>query len=92
MPRAGDATGKTRSLSENFLVAGVGLVALGFTRKAARIAADIAEHSLQAQLRAIALGEYASLDESHAFDMEYWSLQQKKMVKAMPLLQGQVAS
>jgi len=74
-----------------FLVAGVGLVALGFTRKAARIAADIAEHSLQAQLRAIALGEYASLDESHAFDMEYWSLQQKKMVKAMPLLQGQVA-
>ena len=74
-----------------FLVAGVGLVALGFTRKAARIAADIAEHSLQAQLRAIALGEYASLEESHAFDMEYWSLQQKKMVKAMPLLQGQVA-
>ena len=39
----------------------------------------------------MALGEYASLDESHAFGMEYWSLQQKKLVKATPPLQGQVA-
>ncbi|OGP88979.1 MAG: hypothetical protein A2156_04860 [Deltaproteobacteria bacterium RBG_16_48_10] len=75
-----------------FLVAGIGLVALGFTRKAARIAADIAVQTLQAQLRAIALGEYTSIDESHAFDMEYWSLQQKKLAKiARPPLQGQVA-
>ena len=31
------------------------------------------------------------MDESHAFDMEYWGLQQKKLVKTAPLLQGQVA-
>ncbi len=75
-----------------FLVAGIGLVALGLTRKAARIAADIAEQTVKAQLRAIALGEYTPLDESHAFDMEYWGLQQKKLAKiAHPLLQGQVA-
>jgi rhamnose utilization protein RhaD (predicted bifunctional aldolase and dehydrogenase)/NAD(P)-dependent dehydrogenase (short-subunit alcohol dehydrogenase family) len=74
-----------------FLVAGIGLVALGLTRKAARIAADISERSFQAKPCAMALGEYTSLDESHAFDMEYWGLQQKKLVKAAPLLQGQVA-
>ena len=75
-----------------FLVAGIGLIALGFTRRAARIAADIAEQTVMAQLRAIALGEYAPFDESHAFDMEYWSLQQKKLAKtAPPPLQGQVA-
>lgn len=74
-----------------FIVAGIGLVALGFTRKAARIAADIAERTFQAKCRARALGEYVPLDESHVFDMEYWGLQQKKLVKATPPLQGQVA-
>ena len=75
-----------------FLVAGIGLVALGLSRKAARIAADIGEQTVRGQLRAIALGEYTSLDESHAFAMEYWGLQQKKLAKiTYPPLQGQVA-
>ena len=74
-----------------FLVAGIGLVALGLTRKAARIAADIAERSFQAKPCAMAMGDYLPLDESHAFDMEYWGLQQKKLVKTAPPLQGQVA-
>ena len=39
----------------------------------------------------MAIGDYLPLDESHAFDMEYWGLQQKKLVKAAPPLQGQVA-
>jgi rhamnose utilization protein RhaD (predicted bifunctional aldolase and dehydrogenase)/NAD(P)-dependent dehydrogenase (short-subunit alcohol dehydrogenase family) len=74
-----------------FLVAGIGLIALGSTRRAARIAADIAERSFQAKPCAMAMGDYLPLDESHAFDMEYWVLQQKKLVKAAPPLQGQVA-
>jgi rhamnose utilization protein RhaD (predicted bifunctional aldolase and dehydrogenase)/NAD(P)-dependent dehydrogenase (short-subunit alcohol dehydrogenase family) len=74
-----------------FLVSGIGLVALGSTRKAARIAADIAESSFQAKPCAMAIGDYLPLDESHAFDMEYWVLQQKKLVKTAPPLQGQVA-
>jgi len=74
-----------------FLVSGIGLVVLGLTRKAARIAADIAERSFQAKLCAMAIGDYLPLDESHAFDMEYWGLQQKKLVKTGPPLQGQVA-
>ena len=75
-----------------FLVKGVGLVALGFTRKAAQIAADIAEHAIQAKLLAMTLGKYVPISDSHVFDMEYWSLQQKKLGRTSPdLLQGQVA-
>jgi rhamnose utilization protein RhaD (predicted bifunctional aldolase and dehydrogenase)/NAD(P)-dependent dehydrogenase (short-subunit alcohol dehydrogenase family) len=75
-----------------FLVAGAGIVTLGFTRKDARIAADIAEHTLQVKLLADEVGEYAPIAESHIFDMEYWPLQQKKLGKASPpSLQGQVA-
>lgn len=75
-----------------FLVAGAGIVTLGLTRKAARIAADIAEHTLRAKLMAGALGDYVPIPESHIFDMEYWSLQQKKIDQSSPYpLQGQVA-
>ena len=75
-----------------FLVAGVGIVTLGFTRKDARIAADIAEHTLRTKLLAQTMGEYVPIPESHIFDIEYWSLQQKKLGQIFPLsLQGQVA-
>ena len=75
-----------------FIVAGLGLVALGFTRQAALIAADIAGHTVRAKLHAGMLGKYAPISDSHVFDMEYWTLQQKKLGKASPPpLQGQVA-
>ncbi len=75
-----------------FLVAGLGLVALGFTRKEARITADIGEHTIRAKLRAGALGEYVPIGEAHVFDIEYWRLQQKKLGGTSPLpLQGQIA-
>jgi rhamnose utilization protein RhaD (predicted bifunctional aldolase and dehydrogenase)/NAD(P)-dependent dehydrogenase (short-subunit alcohol dehydrogenase family) len=75
-----------------FLVEGLGLVAIGFSRKAARIAADIAEHTIHAKLIIGAIGNYASISDSHVFDMEYWSFQQKKLSKhSFPPLQGQIA-
>ena len=76
-----------------FLIAGLGLMGLGFTRKDARIAADIAEHTVRAKLNAGALDEYIPILDSHIFDMEYWNLQQKKLHLrfSRPLLQGQVA-
>jgi len=75
-----------------FLVAGIGLVALGFTRREAIIAADIGEHTIQAKRCAGALGGYAPISDSHVFDMEYWPLQQKKLGRAAPPpLQGQTA-
>jgi rhamnose utilization protein RhaD (predicted bifunctional aldolase and dehydrogenase)/NAD(P)-dependent dehydrogenase (short-subunit alcohol dehydrogenase family) len=76
-----------------FLVVGVGIVALGFTRREARIAADIAEHTLRVKLLARGMGEYEPISESHVFDMEYWPLQQKKLSRTPPPLplQGQIA-
>ncbi|MFH0879425.1 MAG: bifunctional aldolase/short-chain dehydrogenase, partial [Lentisphaerota bacterium] len=75
-----------------FLVAGLGLFALGVTREAACITADIGEHTIRTKLRAFALGTYAPISESHVFDMEYWSPQQKKLDRPFVLpLQGQVA-
>ncbi|MCP4602588.1 MAG: bifunctional aldolase/short-chain dehydrogenase [Proteobacteria bacterium] len=76
-----------------FLVGQVGIVALGFTRKEALIAADIAEHTVRSKRVAIALGEYAPISDSHIFDMEYWPLQRKKIDKTVSTLplQGQIA-
>ncbi|MEW6171892.1 MAG: bifunctional aldolase/short-chain dehydrogenase [Bacillota bacterium] len=75
-----------------FLVAGVGIIAAGNTRKAAKIAADLAEHTIRAKVKAKALGEYVALPDHMLFDMEYWSLEQKKLGKSGGLpLQGQAA-
>ncbi len=76
-----------------FLVAGLGLVCLGFTRQDARIAADIAEHTIRAKLKAILLDKYVPISDSHVFDMEYWYMQQKKLhlLASPPSLRGQVA-
>jgi len=74
-----------------FLVKGLGLIALGKTRKEAVITADIAEHTLTAKERTKPAGEYVPLDENHVFEMEYWELQQKKIRARSDLLKGQVA-
>jgi len=75
-----------------FLIAGLGLAALGLTRKEALIAADIAEHTVLAKRGVWSFGEYSPISDTHIFDMEYWPLQQRKLGSArMPLLQGQVA-
>jgi rhamnose utilization protein RhaD (predicted bifunctional aldolase and dehydrogenase)/NAD(P)-dependent dehydrogenase (short-subunit alcohol dehydrogenase family) len=75
-----------------FLVSGVGIVTLGFTRKEACIAADIAEHTLRVKLLIQEVGEYIPIAESHALAMECWGPQKKKLGRVSPLpLQGQVA-
>jgi len=74
------------------LAAGVGLVAAGFDRQQARITADIAEHTLRAKQRAEELGGFVPIPEPTLFDMEYWSLEQKKLARRTGLaLRGQVA-
>ena len=75
-----------------FLVAGIGLLALGFSRKWARIAADIAEQTIRAKQLAISIGGYEPISESHVFDVEYMNLQQQKLESSKGKeLQGQVA-
>jgi NAD(P)-dependent dehydrogenase (short-subunit alcohol dehydrogenase family) len=71
---------------------GIGLVAVGETRRAARIAADIAVHTVRAKIWAASIGRYEGLSESDLFDMEYWSLEQAKLLGAAPApLEGQIA-
>jgi rhamnulose-1-phosphate aldolase/alcohol dehydrogenase len=74
------------------VIEGCGLVAFGNARKAAAIAADIAEHTLRVKAQAQALGRYEPLTELELFAMEYWPLELRKLgAQTMPLLAGQVA-
>jgi NAD(P)-dependent dehydrogenase (short-subunit alcohol dehydrogenase family) len=63
------------------LVPGLGVISVGGTDKAARIAADIYEHTVDVIRNAEAVGHYEALSEDHIFDMEYWSLEQAKLGK-----------
>jgi NAD(P)-dependent dehydrogenase (short-subunit alcohol dehydrogenase family) len=75
-----------------FLVAGVGLIALGETRRTACIGADIGEQTIRAKLLAFSLGRYEPISDAHVFDMEYWRLQRKKLTGPSEApLQGQIA-
>jgi rhamnose utilization protein RhaD (predicted bifunctional aldolase and dehydrogenase)/NAD(P)-dependent dehydrogenase (short-subunit alcohol dehydrogenase family) len=74
------------------LVPGLGLFGLGHTAKDAKVAADIAESTVQTITDAQAIGRFQSLPENDLFDMEYWSLEQAKLGKNPPKpLAGQIA-
>jgi rhamnulose-1-phosphate aldolase/alcohol dehydrogenase len=74
------------------VVPGHGLFGVGRTMADARIAADIAEHTVRTKALGDALGRYTGLPDGDLFDMEYWSLEQAKLGKAVPPpLTGQVA-
>jgi rhamnose utilization protein RhaD (predicted bifunctional aldolase and dehydrogenase)/NAD(P)-dependent dehydrogenase (short-subunit alcohol dehydrogenase family) len=73
------------------LVPGLGVITVGATPQAARIAADIYEHTISVIRNAEAVGQYQALPEADLFDMEYWSLEQAKLGKSQPKpLAGQV--
>ena len=74
------------------LVPGVGIFSVGRTKADARIAADIADHTIVAKALGNAIGRYTALSDGDLFDMEYWVLEQAKLGKAKgPVLAGQVA-
>ena len=73
------------------LVPGVGLFGLGRTAADARIAADIAESTVETVTDAEAIGRFESASEADLFDVEYWSLEQAKLGKAEKPLAGCVA-
>ncbi|MFO0586445.1 MAG: bifunctional aldolase/short-chain dehydrogenase [Polyangiaceae bacterium] len=62
-------------------IPGLGVLAIGRSRKDADIAADIAEHTAAIVLDAADLGAYEPASEIDLFDMEYWSLEQAKLTK-----------
>jgi rhamnose utilization protein RhaD (predicted bifunctional aldolase and dehydrogenase) len=74
------------------LIPGVGMLCWGGSKKDARIAADIYEHTIRVKTLVHATGEYEALPEADLFDVEYWPLEQAKLGKAKPKpLAGQVA-
>src|SRR5262249_45508027 len=66
------------------LVPGVGIFGLGMDAKAADIALDIYEHTIDVITNASRLGTYRALPDGDLFDLEYWSLEQAKLGKATP--------
>ena len=73
------------------LVPGLGLFGLGNSAKAAGIAADIAENTVDVITAAESVGRFRSLTAAQTFAMEYWSLEQAKLgAAAEKPLQGHV--
>ena len=64
------------------LIPGLGLFGLGASAKAAAIAADLAETTVEVIRDAERLGRFQSIDEADQFEIEYWSLEQAKLGKA----------
>jgi rhamnulose-1-phosphate aldolase/alcohol dehydrogenase len=90
--RAGRSLTKLNPNPTVLMLPGLGLVGVGPTARDAAIVADIAEHTVRIKAAADALGQYQGLDESDIFDVEYWSLEQAKLGRAVDLpLGGQVA-
>jgi rhamnose utilization protein RhaD (predicted bifunctional aldolase and dehydrogenase)/NAD(P)-dependent dehydrogenase (short-subunit alcohol dehydrogenase family) len=74
------------------LVPGVGLFGLGRSAKDAKIAADLAECTIETVAGAEAIGSFSSIPEDDLFEIEYWSLEQAKLGKGEEKpLAGQVA-
>lgn len=74
------------------LIPGLGIVGLGEDRNAARIAADIFEHTLAVKLNIASFSSFEGLAALDLFDVEYWSLEQAKLAMQKPRpLQGRVA-
>lgn len=65
-------------------VPGLGLIGIGATASAARIAADLGEQTLRVMSLAESIGSFRPIAEPDLFEMEYWSLEQAKLGKAAP--------
>jgi rhamnose utilization protein RhaD (predicted bifunctional aldolase and dehydrogenase)/NAD(P)-dependent dehydrogenase (short-subunit alcohol dehydrogenase family) len=90
--RAGGAKTELDPLPRVVLLPGLGLFGLGPTAKDARMAADLAEATVECITDAEAIGRYQSITEADMFDCEYWPLEQKKLGAASDKpLAGQVA-
>ncbi len=69
-----------------------GLCTIGKTAKDAQIVADIYSHTIDIILWATQLGGYRALPAKDIFDVEYWELEQAKILKAgkPPVFSGEV--
>jgi rhamnulose-1-phosphate aldolase/alcohol dehydrogenase len=66
------------------LIEGVGLVSVGRTLKAAKLARDLYLRAIAVMRGASALGGFVSLDDAESFGIEYWPLELYKLSLAPP--------
>lgn len=87
------AVAKLDPMPNVILLPRIGLVTRASTLAAAEIAADVYEHTMDVMTCASEIGEYRPVTELDLFDVEYWSLEQKKLGKPAPAkaLDGKVA-
>ncbi len=70
---------------------GAGIVGVGATAAAARIAGDLGEQSARVMAEGEAAGGFRPIPDADMFDAEYWSLEQAKLGKGTPpTFQGRV--
>ena len=80
-PRLGNVKRELDPMPRVILVPGLGLFGLGHSAKDAKIAADIAECTIETVAGAEAIGRFESIPEDDLFEIEYWSLEQAKLGK-----------
>jgi rhamnulose-1-phosphate aldolase/alcohol dehydrogenase len=64
------------------LLPGAGALCFGKSKREARVAADITEHTLAAKALAHAVGRYEALPAANLFEVETWSLERAKLAGA----------
>ncbi len=75
-----------------FLVAQVGLITLGLTRREAHLAGDLAEQTIKAKLLTNLIGKYRPIPAAEAMAMEFWPWQLRKISPPPSLpLDGQIS-
>ena len=81
--RAGGGFKRLDPVPRIVYVPGMGLFGVGKTAKEAAVNADIAEATVDVITKAEGIGEFVALSEEDLFDIEYWSLEQAKLAKAV---------
>lgn len=79
------------SMPRVILMPGLGAACAGRNVEEAEAVRDITEHTLRTKARAFETGGYDGLDEEQLFDMEYFSLQHRKLKTDTRPLAGSVA-
>ncbi|GKY86142.1 bifunctional aldolase/short-chain dehydrogenase [Sinisalibacter aestuarii] len=90
-PRFADAPEMVSPMPGLAWIEGIGLVGIGTSATAARIAADLGAQNTRVMADGEAAGGYSPIAEADLFDMEYWPLERAKLGAAKaPELRGRV--
>ena len=81
--RVGGSKTPLDPLPRVLVLPGLGLIGVGKGAADAAVTADIAEAWAQTLLSAESIGRFQPVGEADTFDMEYWSLEQAKLGKAV---------